>query len=211
AVVKALGGKLDPLVDVIKEGKVKGVVALVNCTTLGNGPHDYMTVNLARELIKRDILMVTGGCGAHALEVAGLCSLEAIDQAGEGLKAVCRALKIPPVLPFGTCTDTGRISMLVTPLANFLGVDTSQLPVAVTAPQYMEQKATIDGLFALAYGLYTHLSPVPPISGGPDLVRFLTEDLEGLTGGKVALSDDPVEAADGIERHIDKKRAALGI
>ncbi len=211
AVIKALGGKLDPLVDVIKEGKIKGVVALVNCTTLGNGPHDYMTVNLARELIKRDILMVVGGCGAHALEVAGLCNLEAIDQAGEGLKAVCRALKIPPVLPFGTCTDTGRISMLVTPLANFLGVDTSQLPVAVTAPQYMEQKATIDGLFALAYGLYTHLSPVPPVGGGPDLVKFLTEDLEGITGGKVALGDDPVEAADGIERHIIKKRAALGI
>lgn len=211
AVLKALGGRLDPLVDVLKAGKIKGVTALVNCTTLSNGPHDYMTVNLARELIGRNILVVSGGCGNHALEVAGLAAPEAADQAGEGLREVCRSLHIPPVLSFGTCTDTGRISMLVTALANHLNLDTAALPVAVTAPQYLEQKATIDGIFALAFGLYTHLSPTPPVTGGPELVKLLTEDLEGLTGGKVALGDDPVRAADGIETHINKKRAGLGI
>lgn len=211
AVLKALGGRLDPLVDVLKAGKIKGVVALVNCTTISTGPHDYMTVGLARELIRRNILIVSGGCGNHALEVSGLASLEAAEQAGEGLREICRSLNIPPVLSFGTCTDTGRISMLVTAVANHLGVDTSALPVAVTAPQYLEQKATIDGLFALAFGLYTHLSPTPPVTGGPDLVKLLTEDLEGITGGKVALGDDPVQAANGIEEHINKKRAALGI
>ncbi|WP_408956370.1 anaerobic carbon-monoxide dehydrogenase catalytic subunit [Natroniella sp. ANB-PHB2] len=211
AVINALGGKLDPLVDVLKAGNIKGVVGLVNCTTLANGPHDYMTVNLAKELIKRDILIVSGGCGNHGLEVAGLADLKAAEQAGEGLKAVCEQLNIPPVLSFGTCTDTGRISMLVTELANFLEVDTAQLPVAVTAPQYLEQKATIDAMFALAYGLYTHLSPTPPVAGGPKLVKLLTEDLEELTGGKVALGNDPKEAADGIEAHIMKKREELGL
>ena len=211
AVLKALGGKLDPLLDVIKAGKIKGVVALINCTTLATGPHDYMTVNVAKELIKRDILVIGGGCGNHAMEVAGLCNLDAIEMAGSGLKEICQALGIPPVLSFGTCTDTGRMSMLVTEIANALGVDTSDLPVAVTAPQYLEQKATIDALFALGYGLYTHLAPIPPVSGGPDLVKLLTEDLEGITGGKVALANNPVDAADGIEAHINKKRAALGI
>lgn len=211
AVLKALGGKVDPLLDVIKAGKIKGVVGLVNCTTLSTGPHDYVTVNLAWELVKRDILIVSGGCGNHGLEVAGLANLEALEKAGPGLKEVCGALKIPPVLSFGTCTDTGRISMLVTAVANALGVDPSDLPVAVTAPQYLEQKATIDGMFALAYGLYTHLSPTPPVGGGPDLVKLLTEELEGITGGKVALGDDPVKIADGIEQHIMKKRAKLGI
>ncbi|MCK8828190.1 anaerobic carbon-monoxide dehydrogenase catalytic subunit [Natroniella acetigena] len=211
AILEALGGELDPLVDVIKEGNIKGIVALVNCTTLANGPHDYMTVNLAKELIKRNILIISGGCGNHGLEVAGLADLEAIKEAGEGLQAVCNQLNIPPVLSFGTCTDTGRISMLVTELANFLEVDTSQLPVAVTAPQYLEQKATIDAMFALAYGLYTHLSPTPPVAGGERLTKFLTEDLEKITGGKVALGNNPVEAADEIEEHINKKREELGI
>jgi len=155
--------------------------------------------------------VVSAGCGNHGLEVAGLCNLDAIKLAGEGLAEVCSMLKIPPVLSFGTCTDTGRISMLVTALADHLDVDVPQLPIAVTAPEWMEQKATIDGVFAIAYGAYTHLSPVPFITGAPGLVKLLTEDVEGLTGGKVGLGDNPREAADGIEEHINKKRKALGL
>lgn len=211
AVLNALGNKLEPLVEVISAGKIKGVVALVNCTSLKNGPQDYVTVNLAKELIKRDILVVSAGCGCHALEVAGLANLDAIQLAGPGLKEICGALKIPPVLSFGTCTDTGRISMLVTALADHLDVDIPQLPIAVTAPQWLEQKATIDGVFALAYGAYTHLAPPPSITGAPRLLKLLTEDLESLTGGKVAVTDDPVEAANGIEQHIMNKRKGLGL
>ncbi|OPZ93329.1 MAG: Carbon monoxide dehydrogenase 1 [Firmicutes bacterium ADurb.Bin419] len=211
AVLGALGNKLDPLVNVIAEGKIKGVVALANCATLRNGPHDWNTVNLTKELIKRDILVVAAGCGNHGLEVAGLCSLEAADLAGEGLKSVCGLLKIPPVLSFGTCTDTGRISMLVSALADHLDVDIPQLPIAVTAPEWMEQKATIDGIFAVAYGAYTHLSPTPFVTGAPNLVKFLTEGVEELTGGKVALGDNPVEVAANIEAHIVSKRKGLGL
>jgi len=211
AVLGALGNKLDPLVDVISKGSIKGVVALANCATLRNGPHDWNTVNLTKELIKRDILVVAGGCGNHGLEVAGMCNLDAIEQAGEGLKSVCNLLKIPPVLSFGTCTDTGRISMLVTALADHLDVDIPDLPIAVTAPEWMEQKATIDGVFALAYGAYTHLSPTPFVTGAPRLVKLLTEDVEGLTGGKIALGDDPVEVAQAIEEHIISKRKKLGL
>lgn len=212
AVLGALGNKLDPLVEVIAAGKIKGVVALANCSTLRNGPQDWVTVNLTKELIKKDILVVAGGCGNHALEVAGLCTLEAANEiAGQGLKEVCNMLKIPPVLSFGTCTDTGRISMLVTALADHLDVDVSQLPIAVTAPEWMEQKATIDGIFAIAYGAYTHLSPTPFITGANQLVELLTDKVEGVTGGKVALGDDPVQVAKDIEAHILKKRKELGL
>ncbi|HEX2938040.1 MAG TPA: anaerobic carbon-monoxide dehydrogenase catalytic subunit [Ruminiclostridium sp.] len=211
AVLGALGNKLDPLVGVIKAGKIKGIVALASCSTLRNGPQDWNTINLVKELIKRDILVVSCGCGNHALEVAGLCDHAAKEQAGSGLKEVCGMLNIPPVLSFGTCTDTGRVSMLVTALADFLDVDVPQLPIAVTAPEWMEQKATIDGIFAVAYGAYTHLSPVPFITGAPNLVKLMTEDVENLTGGKVALGDDPAEVAQGIEDHINLKRKGLGL
>lgn len=211
AVLKVLGNKLDPLVDVIVAGKIKGIVALANCSTLRNGPQDWNSVNLVKELIKKDILVVAGGCGNHALEVAGLCNLDALNIAGEGLKEVCGMLKIPPVLSFGTCTDTGRISMLVTELANHLDVDVPQLPIAVTAPEWMEQKATIDGVFAVAYGAYTHLSPTPFLTGASNLVKLLTEDVEGLTGGKIALGDDPREVANNIEAHIISKRKGMGL
>ncbi len=211
AVLKAIGNDLDVLVDVIVKGQIKGVVALANCATLRNGPHDWNTVNITKELIKRDILVVAGGCGNHGLEVAGMCNLDAVEMAGSELKGVCKALGIPPVLSFGTCTDTGRMSMLVTALADHLNADISDLPIAVTAPEWMEQKATIDGLFAIAYGAYTHLSPTPFITGAPKLVKLLTEDIEKLTGGKVALGDDPVQAAKDIESHIIKKRKNMGL
>jgi carbon-monoxide dehydrogenase catalytic subunit len=211
AVLSALGNKLDPLVDVIKAGKIKGIVALASCSTLRNGPQDWNTVNLTKELIKKDILVVSCGCGNHALEVAGLCDTAAAGLAGPGLKEVCGLLKIPPVLSFGTCTDTGRISMLVTALADFLDVDVPQLPIAVTAPEWMEQKATIDGIFAVAYGAYTHLSPTPFITGAPKLVKLLTEEVEALTGGKVTVGDDPVQVANDLESHIVGKRKGLGL
>lgn len=211
AVLDALGGTLDPLLEAIKAGAVRGIVAMVSCTTLKNGPQDALTTAVVRELIARDILVLSGGCGNAACQVAGLNSLSAQQWAGEGLRGVCQALGIPPVLSFGTCTDCGRLALLVGAVAEALGVDTAQLPIAVTAPEYMEQKATIDALGALALGLYTHVSPTPFVTGSPEVVKLLTEDLEGLTGGKLALGEDPVQIADAIAAHIDTKRRALGI
>ncbi|MFC1855481.1 anaerobic carbon-monoxide dehydrogenase catalytic subunit [Thermodesulfobacteriota bacterium] len=211
AVLGVLGGSLDPLLDAIKGGTVKGVVALISCTTLTNGPQDALTISVAKELIKRDILVLSAGCGNAALQVAGLTTAEAADLAGDKLGGLCKALSIPPILSFGTCSDTGRIANLVTAVAGALGVGVSDLPVAVTAPEYLEQKAVIDAFFAVAFGLYTHVSPTPPVLGAPELVSLLTEGVEEVTGGKIAVGDDPVAIVDGIEAHINKKRAALGI
>ncbi len=211
AVLGALGGTLAPLLDVIKQGAIKGVAALVSCTTLTNGPQDSLTVALTKELISRDLLVLSAGCGNAACQVAGLTGLEAQKLAGAGLKGVCEQLGIPPVLSFGTCTDCGRLALLVGAVADALGVDTAQVPIVVTAPEYMEQKATIDAFSAVALGLYTHVSPTPPVTGAPGVVKLLTEDVEGLVGGKVAVGDEAGPVADGIEEHINKKRAGLGL
>ncbi|MBE8539882.1 anaerobic carbon-monoxide dehydrogenase catalytic subunit [Geoglobus acetivorans] len=209
AIDKLVG--VDNLLEAIKNGSIKGVVGLVSCTTLKNGPHDSSTVTIAKELIKRDILVLSLGCGNAALQVAGLTSVDAKDLAGENLKKVCEALNIPPVLSFGTCTDTGRLAYLLRILAEKLGVDIPDLPIAATAPEYMEQKATIDAVFAVAYGVVTHVSPVPPITGSDKAVRLFTEDVQKLTGGRVLVEEDPVKAAEKIEQVILDKRRSLGI
>ncbi len=211
AVLGALGGSLDPLLDNIKNGNIRGIAALVSCTTYRNGPHDAVTIEVARELIKRNILVLSAGCGNAGLQVGGLTTREAVQEAGDGLKAVCEALQIPPVLSFGTCTDTGRLLNLVSAVADALDADPTELPVAVTAPEYMEQKATIAAIGAIAYGLYTHVSPTPPVSGSENVVKLLTEEVEQFTGGKLAVGDDPVEIAEGIAAHMDEKRKKLGI
>ena len=212
SIVAALGGSLDPLLGAIKDGTIRGIVGLVSCTTLRDSGQDVHTVAVAENLIARDILVLGMGCGVAALQVAGLCSPEAKEKAGPGLKGLCTALGVPPVLGFGTCTDTGRCADLLFSVSDALGgVPLPDLPVAVAAPEYMEQKATIDALFALALGLYTYVNPVPTVTGGPDLVKLLTEDLPGVTGGVLHVETDAAAAAEGMLGHIEAKRTKLGI
>lgn len=206
----ALGGSWAPLIDAIKAGSVKGIVAVVGCTTAKTN-HDSVTVKLSRELIRRNMLVINAGCVSSATQIEGLMKPEAADQAGEGLKAVCKSLGIPPCINYGSCVDIGRIGVAVTEIAAAIGVDPSALPVAASAPEYLEQKAVADGAFAIAFGLLLHLAPVPPVTGAPLVSKVLTNDVESLTGGKVLIELDPVKAADAIEAHINSKRAALGL
>ena len=212
SILEALGGTPEPLLKAIGSGTIRGVAGLVSCTTLRDSGQDVHSVRIAKELIKRDVLVLSMGCGNGAMQVAGLCSLEAKELAGNGLRAVCEVLNIPPVLSYGTCTDTGRLADLLAAISVALGnVSMPDLPVAAVAPEYMEQKATIDAVFALALGLYTYVNPVPTITGGPNLVKLLTEDCKEVTGGVLNVEKDPVKAVDGIMAHIEANRKKLGI
>ncbi len=212
SILDALGGTLEPLLDAIKDGTLRGVVGLVSCTSLRDSGQDVHSVRVAKELIKRDVLVLSLGCGNAAMQVAGLCALDAKELAGPGLKKICEALNVPPVLSFGTCTDTGRLADLLGAISHALGdVPVTDLPVAAAAPEYMEQKATIDAIFALAFGLYTYVNPIPNVTGGPNLVKLLTVDLKDITGGLLSVEPDAVKAVDGILNHIEEKRKKLGI
>lgn len=212
SIIEALGGTLDPLLDAIKDGTIRGVAGLVSCTTLRDFGQDVHTINITKELIKKDILVLSMGCGNGALQVAGLCSPEANDLAGPGLKKLCEKLGTPPVLSYGTCTDTGRVADLIAAVSSALGgVPVPDLPVIAVAPEYMEQKATIDAVFALAFGLYTYVNPVPTITGGPNLVKLLTEDCKNVTGGILHIETDAKEAVDAMLKHIEGNRKKLGI
>jgi len=212
SILEALGGTLDPLLDAIKSGAIRGIAGLVSCTTLRDTGQDVHSVAVAKELITRDILILSMGCGNGGMQVAGLCKPEAAQMAGPGLKGVCEQLGVPPVLSYGTCTDTGRIADLLAAVSGALGgVPIPDLPVVAAAPEYMEQKATIDAVFALALGLYTYVNPVPTVTGGPDLVKLLTEDCADITGGVLHVETDAVEAADGMLAHIEAKRKDLGL
>ncbi len=212
SILDALGGTLNPLLDAIKKGTIRGVAGFVSCTTLRDYGQDVHSVAVAKELIKRDVLVLSMGCGNAALQVAGLCSPEAKELAGPGLKSICEALKVPPVLSYGTCTDTGRCGDLLAAISNALGdVPIPDLPVVAAAPEYMEQKATIDAIFALALGLYTYVNPVPAVTGAPNLVKLLTQDCPEVTGGILNVETDAVKAVDSMMGHIETKRKKLGI
>ncbi|MCU0630131.1 MAG: anaerobic carbon-monoxide dehydrogenase catalytic subunit [Methanoregulaceae archaeon] len=210
AIKNALGGSFKPLIDLIASGKIRGAAGIVGC----NNPrvkHDSGHVTLAKELIKRNILCVETGCAAIASGKAGLLRPEAASLAGEGLRAVCESLKIPPVLHMGSCVDNSRILVLAAELGNALNVPIHKLPLAGAAPEWYSQKAVSIGAYFVASGVYTVLGVMPHITGSPATVSLLTEGLKGVVNAGFAVEPDPVKASVLISDHIERKRTELGI
>lgn len=209
--VQALGGSLQPLIDAIVSGKIKGIAAVVGCSNLRAKGHDVFTVELTKELIRKDILVLSAGCTCGGLENCGLMTLDAIDLCGDGLKEVCTALGVPPVLNFGPCLAIGRIEMAACALAKELDVDLPQLPVVISAPQWLEEQALADGAYALALGFPLHLGLPPFVTGSEVAVKVLTEDLKKLTGGQLIIETEIDAAAETFEKIIEEKRQGLGL
>ena len=210
AIIEALGGSLTPLIDAIKAGKIRGIVGIVGC----NNPklkHDHCNVNLAKELIKKDILVLATGCVTTALGKAELLMPESISQAGPGLQEICGALAIPPVLHVGSCVDNARILQVCALIANELGVDISDLPVAASSPEWYSEKAAAIGTYAVASGIYTHLGLPPNILGSETVTGLAVQGLEDLVGACFAVEPDPFKAAELIDARISLKRKALGL
>ena len=205
-----LGGSWEPLLELIKKGAIKGVVGVVGCSSVSYG-HDTLTASLTEELIKRDILVLTAGCTSGGLDNCGFTDPAAAALAGNSLQEVCRKLQIPPVLNFGSCLAIGRMEIVASELADALGTDIPQLPLALSAAQWLEEQALADGAYGLALGLTVHLGVPPFITGSSIVSETLTEGLEALTGGKVILNPDGAEAAAQLEAVLLQKRRDLGI
>jgi len=209
-ILKALGGTPQPLIDLIVNGTIKGVAGIVGCNNV-KVQQDLFHRGLTTELIKRDILVIGTGCWAVAAAKAGLMDLPAQQLAGPGLQAVCGQLGIPPVLHMGSCVDCSRMLNLAGGIADHLGVDISDLPLVGSAPEWTTEKAVAIGTYFVGSGIPVHLWPLPPILGGPEVTKILTEDAKGVLGGWFFVEEDPIATADQMEKIIMERRAALGI
>lgn len=217
AIFHMLGGKFRntfrPLNDAIISGRIRGIVGVVGCSN-PKIETDSRTLPITKELIKNDILVVETGCAAISCAKQGLMTPEvALELAGDGLKEVCQAVGIPPVLHMGSCVDNSRILMAMVHILNEggLGESISDLPVAGSAPEWMSEKAVAIGSYFVASGVYTVLGHPLATSGSQKVTNFLCDEVEEMTGGKFAYIEDPSEAVDSIVKHIEKKRDALGI
>ncbi len=208
---EALGGTWEPLLDAIKAGQIRGAVGVVGCNN-PKIPQDYGHVNLTRALIAADVLVLDTGCAAVAHAKAGFKAPGAAELAGPGLKAVCQALGVPPVLHMGSCVDNTRIVNLAAILAGALGVDLDMLPVAAAAPEWYSEKAATIACYAVASGVFTVLGVAPPVLGSHAVTDLLLNGIEAHLGAKFAVEPDPGESGAAlIISHIEGKRRALGL
>jgi carbon-monoxide dehydrogenase catalytic subunit len=208
-VLKMFGNDINTYIAEMKKGNIKGAVAVAGCTNVRHEQGGKSIQRLTEELIKRNIMVIGAGCCSSTHQNLGMSTREMAAKAGPKLRAVCEKHNVPPVVSYGSCTDVGKILDTVAALAWTIECDISQLPVAASVPEYMEQKAIADIFTALAFGLLTHVSPEPMISGSPLVRNYLTHDMVKVTGGRMLLEDDPVRAAEAIEAHILLKRKEI--
>jgi len=204
-------GGFRPLNDGIIAGRIRGVVGVVGCDN-PKQLQDQSHLELVYELLKRDVLVAQTGCSAIACGKAGLLRPEAaLEHAGPGLREICETVGIPPVLHMGSCVDNSRILTVCIEMVSEGGVgrDFSELPIAAAAPGWWSEKAITIGFYAVASGILTVLGSPLNILGSEAVTKYVTEDMEALTGGMFAFEADPARAADLIVAHLDKKREAL--
>jgi len=201
-----------PLNDNIINGRIRGVAGVVGCTT-PRVKQDWLHVELVKELIKNDVLVLQTGCSQIALAKAGLTTPEAAHLAGPGLKEVCETVGMPPVLGLGACVDNSRILIAASEMVKTggLGDSIADLPAAGCAPEYMSEKAICIGQYFVASGVYTVFGVTFPIVEGTKFHKHLFEELEERGMGKWGFATDPHEMARLMIAHIDKKRKQLGI
>ena len=190
-------------------GRIRGVVANVGC----NNPRvqqDGLHNQVVRELLTNDVLVVETGCGALASAKCGLLLGEAaMDAAGHGLREVCEAVGIPPVLHMGSCVDNTRILTVLTQMATEggLGEDISDIPAVGLAPEWMSEKAMAIATYAAASGVYVIMGVHNPVDGSDEVTQILADVWEKKVGGKIEFVSDPEEIVTRALAHIDKKRA----
>jgi carbon-monoxide dehydrogenase catalytic subunit len=200
--------------DNIINGRIRGIGAIVGCTN-PKIQLDYTHVTLAKELIKKDVLVVTTGCATIACGKQALLNpKEALELAGPGLREVCETVGIPPILACGSCVDNSRLLVACSAIVKEggLGEDLADLPVAGACLESITEKAVAIGQYFVASGvLVVFAKELFPFVGSEKVKSYLFEGIEKDFGGRWATESDPVKAAKMILERIESKRDALGI
>jgi carbon-monoxide dehydrogenase catalytic subunit len=206
-------GSFRPLNDAIMAGRIRGVVANIGCTNSRvqfESFHRYLT----EQFIKNDILVVETGCASVASQKLGFMTPEAaLEIAGPGLREVCEAVGMAPVLHLGSCVDNSRILTVLSQMATEggLGEDISDIPAVGMAPEWMSEKAISIATYCVASGAYVIMGVHNPVAGSEVVTEFISKGWESKVGGKLEFITDADEILQRTIEHIDEKRAALGL
>lgn len=220
-----LFGKINPespisvLNEAILAGEIKGVCAFAGCNNQKT-IHDEPALEIAKELARNDVFMVSTGCAAGAFAKAGFLSSEGVDAyAGPGLKKFIKRLEeksglnvaLPLIFHMGSCVDNSRIANLWTEMARDLKVSVPQLPFVASAPEAMSEKAISIGSWVISMGIPCHVGVLPPIEGSELVYGVTTQIARDVFGGYFIFDTNPQSAAKTLLEKIEKRAWKLKI
>jgi carbon-monoxide dehydrogenase catalytic subunit len=199
-----------PLNDAIIAGRIRGLAGVVGCNN-ARVTQDLAIVELIKNFIARDVMVVVTGCAATAGAKAGYLSPEILDAAGPGLREVMEAIGIPPVLHLGSCVDNSRILTVLTQVATEggLGDDIDDLPAVGLCPEWMCEKAIAIGTYFAASGAHVIFGVGSPVRASSAVTQLMTEGWETMVGGDLEFEPDWNKMLERSLELIDAKRAAL--
>lgn len=210
SVMKSFGSSRK-LVARLRSGEIRGVVAMVGCTT-PKIAFETGHVTIARELIRNDVLVLASGCASHALLNAGLCATESAEHASPGLRAACEAAGVPPVLTMGACADNTRIIQIFAQLAHEAQEPLATMPLALSGPELANEKTMGQMIAVLAHGVSAVVGlspqlPMPADGAGSSIEEFFSGDgMHALLGSRLFVRPNPAEAAQQLLAILDEKR-----
>ncbi len=200
-----------PLNDAIMAGRVRGVVGLAGCDNPrvpSTGLHRF----LATELIRNDVLIVSTGCGSAACGTSGYLTPEmALENAGPGLREVCEAIGIPPILHLGACVDNSRILTIASAMAAEGGLsdEIGGMPAVGIAPEWMSEKAIAIGCYFAASGVPVIFGGDSPVEASEEVTRLMTEVWFERFMGALHFEPDPEKILSMALNYIDTARENL--
>ena len=200
-----------PLNDAIMAGRIRGVVGLAGCDNPrvpSQGLHRFLAI----ELIKNDVLVVSTGCGSAACGTAGYLTPEmALENAGPGLREVCEAIGIPPILHLGSCVDNSRILTIASAMAAEGGLsdEIGGMPAVGIAPEWMSEKAIAIGCYFAASGFPVIFGGESPVGASKEVTKIMTEVWVERFRGALHFEPDPEKILNLALEYIDKAREEL--
>lgn len=212
-----LGGKmrasLQPLNDAIVEGRIRGLAAVVGCST-PRVVQDHNVITTVRELIANNVLVVVTGCAAITSGKYGMLAPETMEYAGDGLREVCEAVGIPPVLHVGSCVDNSRILTILGDVVatGGLGEDVSDLPAVGISPEWFSEKALEIATYAVGTGIDVIFGGVgSPVANSQTVVDYMIDGWTERYGGSLRFVPEPEAIVETALDLIDAARTKLRI
>jgi carbon-monoxide dehydrogenase catalytic subunit len=182
---------LEKIVQAMTEGKIKGIAIFsgsnnVKCT------QDQETVVMATELLKNDVLCISGGEASVSLAKYGLLNPGQQERVcGKGLQDLLASLgkKCPPVLDFGSSENGGVTEFLLT-LASVGKRALKDWPIVSCFPEANRSTEVAEALWTVAMGVSTYFGPCLPVAGSPKTMEALSQGCLEKFGAALHINSD---------------------